>query len=215
MNPLTREDFENEAPMRKQTIITRLSITVLACAALAACGARDGSEDPGGDDVDAAATPSPDAPVSIIRPDVEQPEVAEVPLKELRLTVGFPDGGSELDDAATSTLQELIVSEQAALGLPITLRAHSDAGGNDAANMRASQSRGASVAEWLVENGIAEDRIEIIAFGEQNPVEPNALPDGEPNEAGRAANRRVEIYVPTLSLETDAAGETGSVETGD
>ncbi|WP_390584242.1 OmpA family protein [Erythrobacter sp. MTPC3] len=201
--------------MRKHSIFTTLPITVAACAALAACGGREDANLPADDTVDTAATPSPDAPVSIIRPDVEQPETPEEPLKELRLTVSFPDGGSDLDDAAISTLQELLASEQAALGLPITLRAHSDAGGRDEVNMRASRSRGDSVAAWLVENGIAEDRLEIIAFGEQNPVEPNALPDGEPNEAGRAANRRVEIYVPTLSLGDSSEDEPESAEASD
>ena len=35
--------------------------------------------------------------------------------------------------------------------------------------------------------------VEVIAFGAQNPNEPNALPDGSPNALGRAANRRVEV----------------------
>ena len=51
------------------------------------------------------------------------------------------------------------------------------------------------MAEWLVEKGVSSERIEIIAFGEQNPIEPNALPDGTPNEKGRAANRRAEVHV--------------------
>jgi len=35
----------------------------------------------------------------------------------------------------------------------------------------------------------------IVAFGEQNPIAPNALPDGTPDLAGRAKNRRVELAV--------------------
>lgn len=134
-------------------------------------------------------------PVSIIRPDIEQPEVPEVPLEPLEVTIGFPEGGTELDAAATAALQEILGSDQIALGLPIILRGHSDAGGDDAANLRSSRTRGERVKDWLVENGIAEDRITAIAFGAQNPVEPNALPDGKPNETGRAANRRVDIEV--------------------
>ena len=63
--------------------------------------------------------------------------------------------------------------------------------------MRASQERAEAVRDWMIENGIADERITIIAFGEQNPAAPNALPDGSPNEEGRAANRRVEIEVAT------------------
>jgi len=47
--------------------------------------------------------------------------------------------------------------------------------------------------------GVAQDRISVIAFGEQNPVEPNAKPDGTPNERGREANRRVDVTVALLS----------------
>ena len=39
----------------------------------------------------------------------------------------------------------------------------------------------------------------MIAVGEQNPIAPNALPDGEPNEPGRARNRRVELEIAPLA----------------
>jgi OOP family OmpA-OmpF porin len=58
---------------------------------------------------------------------------------------------------------------------------------------------------------VAEDRIEIVAFGEQNPVAPNALPDGTPNDEGRAKNRRVEIRVAPpnpATLPENAADQT-------
>ena len=183
----------------------RLTIFPLtALALLAACQGRtdgdDGTAATSEPDGSLTATPDPDAPVSIIRPDVEQPELPEVPLEPLEVTIGFPEGGTELDAAATAALELLAASEQVASGGPITLRAHSDAGGNDAANMRASQARGEKVRDWLADKGVAEDRMTIIAFGEQNPVEPNALPDGSPNEAGRAANRRVAITVTPVEV---------------
>ena len=58
-----------------------------------------------------------------------------------------------------------------------------------------SEERAQAVADWLMEQGLEEDQIRIIAFGAQNPVQPNLLPNGEPNERGRAANRRVEITI--------------------
>ena len=72
---------------------------------------------------------------------------------------------------------------------------HSDSGGSDEVNIRASLERAEAVRDWMVANGVAEERITLVAFGEQNPAAPNALPDGSPNEEGRAANRRVEIVV--------------------
>lgn len=67
--------------------------------------------------------------------------------------------------------------------------------------------------DFLVENGVEEERIEIVAFGEQNPVEPNALSDGSPNEEGRAANRRVEVTIETEAFDADEARAPTLIET--
>jgi len=160
--------------------------------------AQEDAPDPQDDDT--AQDPSPTT--SILRPDIEQPEIATanpdapvVLLEPLEMTIGFAQGGASLDDAAKAALDDALASAQMAEDGPIVLRGHSDSGGSDAANMRASRNRAQSVRDYLVENGVASDRIEIIAFGEQNPVAPNALPDGSPNEAGRERNRRVELVV--------------------
>ncbi len=153
--------------------------------------------------VDPAADPVPEEnteegeTVSILRPDVEaeQEPLEEPPLEQLDVTIGFPNGGDEIDGAALAALQEVLASEQMALGGPILLGAHSDSAGSDTANADAAEARGLAVAAWLIEKGVDEDRIQVIVFGEQNPIEPNALPDGDPNEAGRALNRRVEVSV--------------------
>lgn len=170
---------------------------------LSACGSDAPEPEP---------TPTPTAeksPVSILRPDVEQPP-GSAELSPLATRVSFAEGGAELSESALAELATLRESPQVAAGGPITLRAHSDAGGSDAANMRASQARAAAVKDWLVEMGVDEDRIDVIAFGEQNPIEPNALPDGSPNEPGRAANRRVDVLVemPRSDGEAEASAET-------
>lgn len=177
----------------------RAPVMLSAMFLLAAC--NNEATDTPEPDPSASAAPSPDAPVSIIRPEIEQPELPVIPLETLEVSIGFPEGGTQLDASATAALEAILVAEQVTAGGPITLRAHSDAGGNDAANLRASQARGDRVKEWLVEKGLSEDRITVIAFGEQNPVEPNALPDGSANEAGRAANRRVDVEVAVIDVE--------------
>jgi len=166
-----------------------LPAALLAALTLAACDSQRGDAPP---EPEPTVTPSAQPSQSIIREGFDEPEPI-VPLETLEGTIGFPEGGAKLDDAARAELQQIIGSDQFAEGWPIVLRAHSDAGGTDAANMRASQARGDAVAEWLMEKGVSEDRITVIAFGEQNPAEPNARPDGTPNEAGRAANRRVDV----------------------
>ncbi|UAB78359.1 OmpA family protein [Erythrobacter sp. SCSIO 43205] len=147
----------------------------------------------------------PTEAVSILRPDVAVPDEVIASSKGYSTTIGFPDGGSELDADAIAALEEVAASEQFANDTPIILRAHSDSAGSDAVNARASEARGLAVAEWLINAGAKADRIDVIVFGEQNPAEPNALPDGAPNKAGRAANRRVEIEILPLTTQGDEA----------
>lgn len=138
-----------------------------------------------------------DAPVinSIIREEFD-PEIALQPsLNPLSSVVPFPDGGTDLTAGAERALNAILESEQIAEDWQITLRGHTDSDGNDRANLRASRARAEAVAVWLVQRGIADERIDVVAMGEQNPAEPNALPDGTPNAAGRAKNRRVEVVI--------------------
>jgi len=158
-------------------------------------------------------------PTSILRPDIEVIETENIvplapePLEPLEVTIGFPEGGSQLDEEAREALEGAVGSEQMQAGGMIVLRGHSDAGGSDAANMRVSRARARRVQEWLVENGgVDRERIEVIAFGEQNPVRPNALPDGTPNEEGRARNRRVEMIVRTGDEPQDAESASEDTE---
>lgn len=198
--------------------MARIGIALAMVAALGACSAAapdgDTPEPVSGDE-----TADEGEPVSILRPDVEaeQDPVEEAPLEPLNATIGFPNGGDEIDGAALAGLQEVLASEQIKLGGPIVLRAHSDSDGSDTANADAAEARGVAVAAWLIEQGIADDRIDIIVFGEQNPIEPNALPDGSPNEAGRALNRRVEVLIvpPREPAQAPQAQDEQSAETGD
>ncbi len=147
---------------------------------------------------------SPD-PVSIIRPDIEEAPV--VPLEPLDVTIGFGSTGAKISPEAEARLQDLLAAPQLARGDAITIRGHSDSSGRGEANLRLSRERAEAVRDWLTGHGVAADRLTVIAFGEQNPVRPNAMPDGTPNEAGRAANRRVEIHVAVPEGATMTAEE--------
>lgn len=174
----------------------RMTLLAPVLILLAGCqGNADNEEPPEPVPSPLAAGETPQA--SIMRPDLATPTTAPpAPIEPLSITIGFPDGGAEIPEAEIAKLRKMRDSVQVKQGGPIELAAHSDSKGTDDANLRASKERGEAVRDWLVDNGIAESRITMVAFGEQNPVKPNALPDGTPNEPGRAANRRVEIHVP-------------------
>ena len=184
---------------------TRTLLLIGAASLVAACGGRDNDSEP-----EATPTSSP-SPVSILRPDVEQPQQSAV-LAQLQTRIGFPDGGSELSEAALAELATVRESPQVTEGGEIILRGHSDASGNGAANLRASRARAEAVRDWLVEMGVGEKRIRVIAFGEQNPIEPNALPDGTPNEEGREANRRVDVTVRVPQDTSEASAGEGQAD---
>ena len=174
---------------------------VLLASTLSACQVRhdgpEGSEpaptDTGAPSETPAATPSPSG-VSIIREEVTETPSTPTPPKPLDVVVPFPDGTDVSPDA--EELLELVLQSGAMReGWPITLAGHTDSAGNDQANLRASRSRAENVAAWLIERGVAPERIRVIAFGEQNPLLPNARPDGSPDEVARRRNRRVELRV--------------------
>lgn len=172
-------------------------LTVAAMLSLSACNRdreRDGPLIGGEEQVD-ENLPEEQPRKSIFREDIDQPDLTPQVREPLNVTVPFGSADAEMSDAALKPLIEALQSTQFTEGGAIILRGHTDSAGRDAANLRASQARAEQVRDWLIEQGVAEDRMTLIAMGEQNPVEPNALPDGSPNEAGRAANRRVDVTI--------------------
>jgi outer membrane protein OmpA-like peptidoglycan-associated protein len=71
----------------------------------------------------------------------------------------------------------------------VTVIGHTDSTGSAAYNQQLSLSRAASTRDYLVAHGVPAGRITIEGRGEREPVA------GNDTEAGRARNRRVEIYV--------------------
>ncbi|MEE2690603.1 MAG: OmpA family protein [Pseudomonadota bacterium] len=71
----------------------------------------------------------------------------------------------------------------------VTVRGHADSTGSDAYNMQLSQRRALSVSNYLAAQGVSPSRLNAVGFGESQPIADNAT------EAGRRANRRVEIVI--------------------
>ena len=173
---------------RTSNLATGLSLAVLV---LSGCKAEQAEP--------VTQSDTSDVPRSIFKeePSQEDAIVPDAPLPPLRTVLSFADGTSELTQAVRAELMTIAGSPQVEEGGRIVLRGHSDSAGSNAENLKSSRERAEAVRDFLVEAGVDEDRVTIIAFGEQNPREPNALPDGTPNEAGRAANRRVHVTVET------------------
>jgi photosystem I P700 chlorophyll a apoprotein A2 len=113
---------------------------------------------------------------------------------ELAADVLFDFDKADLRPEAISSLQKVGAVINAYPGMPVSIEGHTDAKGADDYNLRLSQSRAASVKDWLVRKGGVEgSRITTFGRGETRPVAPNTKPDGSDDPAGRQKNRRVEI----------------------
>ena len=69
----------------------------------------------------------------------------------------------------------------------ITLEGYASAEGSESYNMQLSKDRANAVKNYLVNSGVAANKINAVGYGEANPVASNAT------EAGRIQNRRVEF----------------------
>lgn len=71
----------------------------------------------------------------------------------------------------------------------ISVEGHTDSTGSDVYNEKLSVRRAEAVFRYLVNYGIAPERMEVVGYGESRPVADNDT------ESGRAQNRRVELNV--------------------
>ena len=71
----------------------------------------------------------------------------------------------------------------------LTIIGHTDITGSDAVNNPLSVNRAAATRDYLVARGVASNRIAIDGRGSREPIADNTT------TAGRAMNRRVEIFV--------------------
>ncbi|MFN4295842.1 MAG: OmpA family protein [Brevundimonas sp.] len=107
---------------------------------------------------------------------------------------------------ARGTLNRLADLLGDAEGGTIQIEGHTDSRGAEDYNQDLSERRAEAVAAWLVERGVARDRLQTAGFGAGRPVAPNARSDGSDDEQGRQRNRRVEVILP----DSGGAAETGS-----
>lgn len=74
-------------------------------------------------------------------------------------------------------------------GLKLAVEGYTDSVGSDGYNQTLSESRGGSVRDDLIQQGMAADSVTSAGFGKSQPVATNDTP------AGRQQNRRVEIVI--------------------
>lgn len=101
---------------------------------------------------------------------------------------------ADIRDDASSDLRKLLLFLYDNPDLKVELASHTDARGSDAYNLQLSQKRAQAVVDYLVENGIARNRMIAKGYGETQLV--NHCANGiNCSEAEHQMNRRTEIKV--------------------
>lgn len=109
----------------------------------------------------------------------------------LRIPVsnGFASGSAALKPPLIQALDSLVASLNEHPKVLIHIVGHTDSVGSEMYNLQLSIKRGEAVMEHLRSRGVVLARLSADGKGEAEPIADNG------REAGRARNRRVEIYL--------------------
>jgi peptidoglycan-associated lipoprotein len=107
----------------------------------------------------------------------------------LTAVIYFDFDQADLRDDARAALDAKIPVLSANSGVGIRIAGHTDERGSTEYNLALAQRRAATAKRYLVEHGIAENRIETVSFGEERPVAQGS------DESAWSQNRRDEFEI--------------------
>ena len=107
----------------------------------------------------------------------------------LRTPINFQTDGFSLAPASQQQLTQIADKLKACPDPSVSVVGHTDSSGNDAINIPLSGNRAKSVADYLISQGVAGNRVTTKGVGSAEPIASNDTP------AGMAQNRRVDITV--------------------
>lgn len=106
--------------------------------------------------------------------------------------ITFDTNSASVKAEFTNTLESVAKVLQEYKNTLVTIEGHTDSTGSDSYNQLLSEQRASSVAEVFLRAGVAYERIAAVGYGESQPAASND------SEAGRSANRRVEISLEAI-----------------
>lgn len=101
----------------------------------------------------------------------------------------FAFDSAELQGTAQQSLNELSASLLEFPNTEVLIVGHTDSSGTDSYNQALSERRAASAVSYLVQRGVARNRMRAEGRGESEPRASNS------DEVGRQQNRRVEVAI--------------------
>jgi len=103
--------------------------------------------------------------------------------------VYFATNKDKILDKSFDLLKEVATVIRSKPDMSVRVEGHTDDVGRDKKNMDLSQRRAESVKKFLIDEGVAADRLTAEGLGETKPIADNKT------EEGRAENRRVEFHI--------------------
>lgn len=101
----------------------------------------------------------------------------------------FGSASDDLADEGRSDLDAVAALLLACEGVPVEVAGHTDSNGSASFNLDLSERRAQAVVDYLIEQGMDEDRLAAVGYGETQPIADNSTAEG------RAQNRRIEFVV--------------------
>jgi OOP family OmpA-OmpF porin len=103
--------------------------------------------------------------------------------------INFAFDSSALDKDSQALLERAVENLKRNPQMKVLIEGHTDSVGPEDYNMGLSLKRAKAVEDYIVSQGVAEERMDVKGLGESDPLASNDTPEG------RAQNRRVEFVV--------------------
>lgn len=108
---------------------------------------------------------------------------------EVPSDISFASGRADINPRLRPILDQFAQGLGSQPNTEVRVIGHTDSTGSEALNDRLSLERAQSVKNYLVDRGVRADTVQVAGRGMHEPVADNGT------EAGRAQNRRVEIFL--------------------
>lgn len=148
------------------------------------------------------ATNLPQREAAVLRRQIDELLARETD-RRLALTLGdllFAFDSARLKTGTARTLDRLVGFLNQYPDRTVAIEGHTDDVGSVDYNDRLSQRRAGSVKSYLVQQGIAPERLTASGMGQDRPLTSNG------SDSGRQQNRRVELIIENASIASAAGG---------
>jgi outer membrane protein OmpA-like peptidoglycan-associated protein len=120
-------------------------------------------------------------------PEIKPTPAVMATLNEYARTILFDTGKATFKKESLQTLGSMQAIFKEYPKADFSIEGHTDSVGSEKSNQLLSERRANAVRDWLIANGINQDRLTAVGLGESTPIDDNKT------AAGRTNNRRVEV----------------------